>query len=632
MANNEAEAAQAGGSRRLAGLSLAALGIVYGDIGTSPLYALRQCFLGAGRLPVNPTTVLGVLSLVFWALVVVISFKYLTIVMRADNRGEGGILALLALLDPHGRASRRPLPWLLLLAVFGAALLYGDGMITPAISVLSAMEGLQVAGPTMKDFVLPLTVGVLIALFMLQSRGSGRIGRWFGPVMVGWFVVLAVLGVRGILAEPDVLRAVDPGYAVGLFMADPWMSFLLLGGVFLVVTGGETLYADMGHFGRNPIRLAWFGLVLPGLLLNYFGQGAVILAHPALVHHPFYALLPAWGVYPMVVFATVVTVIASQAVISGAFSLTRQAIQMGQSPPLSVVQTSSEAIGQIYLPVVNWVLLIGTVTLVLGFRTSSNLAAAYGIAISATMVITTLLIVRVMRRRWRWPLAAVVAFGAVILPIDLIFLGANLFKIVSGGWVPLVIAAVITVLMTSWRRGQQLVHAQRAEVDMPIEAFLQGLTYEPPVRVRGTAVFLTAPGAHASTGLLHHLKLNQVLHERVLLLTVHTEDVPSVPASERLQVDELGQGFYRVQVAYGFMQSPNLAVAMKLLESLGTVPELEDETTTFYADRTHLQVGPGLRRWRLRLYRFMSHNALGSVDYYRLPPGRSVELGIQVEV
>jgi KUP system potassium uptake protein len=616
----------------LAGLSLAALGIVYGDIGSSPLYALRQCFFAEAQLGVRPDTVLGVLSLVFWALIVVISIKYLGLVMRADNRGEGGILAMLALLDPRGKSSRRPLPVLLLLGVFGAALLYGDGMITPAISVLSAVEGLKVAAPALHDLVLPLTIVVLVALFAVQRRGSGRIGRWFGPVMLLWFALLAVLGLRGILIDPSVLRAIDPSYAWRFFAMQPWVAYLVLGSVFLVVTGGEALYADMGHFGRRPIRLAWFGVVLPGLVLNYFGQGAMVLAHPEAAGHPFYSLVPSWGVYPMVGLATLVTVIASQAVIAGAFSLTRQAMQLGQCPPVNIVQTSSDEIGQIYVPVVNWGLFLATIALVLGFGSSTNLAAAYGIAISATMVITTLLIARVMRRRWHWPPIAVAAFVAVFLPIDLAFLSANLLKVGDGGWVPLAVGGVVVVLMLSWRYGRQQVHARTSDVAMPIEVFLQSLTYEPPTRVRGTAVFLTTPDSRVSNGLLHHLKLNQVLHERVLLLTVLTEDVPRVPAAERLSVTELGHGFYRVYVSYGFMQSPNLAVALKFLEDLGSVPGLEDETTTFYADRTYLVVAGGSGRWGLRLYRFMARNSLGAVDYYRLPPGRSVELGIQVEL
>lgn len=613
-------------------LALTALGVVYGDIGTSPLYALRQCFFGSTQLVVNPDTVLGVLSLVFWALIVVISVKYLAIVMRADNRGEGGILAMLALLDPSGKDSRKSLPVLLLMGVFGAALLYGDGMITPAISVLSAVEGLKVAAPALHDFILPLTVLVLMVLFSVQHRGSGAIGRWFGPVMLLWFALLAVLGVRGILVEPVVLHAIDPFYALKFFMSHPWTAYLVLGAVFLVVTGGEALYADMGHFGRRPIRQAWFGVVLPGLLLNYFGQGAVILAHPTQANHPFYNLVPSWGVYPMIALATLVTVIASQAVISGAFSLTRQAMQMGQSPPINIVQTSSDEIGQIYVPFVNWGLMLSTIALVVGFGSSEHLAAAYGIAISATMVVTTLLIARVMRRRWRWSLWAVAAFVVVFLPIDLMFLSANLFKVTDGGWVPLVVGAVVVVLMTSWRRGRQMVRARSSDVAMPIDAFLQSLTYDPPARVSGSAAFMTAPGGRVPNGLLHHLKLNQVLHERVLLLTVLTEDVPRVSAGERLKVVELGQGFYRVHLSYGFMQSPNVAVALKFLEGDGSVPGLEDETTTFYADRMHLVVGGGLSRWRLRLYRVMARNALSVVDYYRLPPGRSVELGIRIEI
>jgi len=626
-----------GGRRRDLALSLTALGVVYGDIGTSPLYALRQCFFGSGSVPINAANVLGVLSLIFWALIIVISVKYLIFVMRADNHGEGGILALLALLDPwgQGHGRRRRATALILMGVFGAALLYGDGMITPAISVLSAVEGLKVAAPALEPVVIPVTIAVLIVLFLGQKRGTARIGGVFGPVMVFWFLTLAVMGVGGILRNPHVLAAIDPLHALVFFLDNAPAAYLVLGAVFLVVTGGEALYADMGHFGPRPIRLAWFALVLPALLLNYFGQGALLLNHPNEAIHPFYNLVPAWGAYPMVALATVVTVIASQAVISGTFSLTRQAVQLGQSPRMSVVQTSSEEIGQIYIPVVNWALLAATVLLVIGFGSSSNLAAAYGVAVSATMVITTVLAYFVMRRLWHWPRAAALALAALFLVGDLAFFSANLFKINDGGWFPLLVGAVVLLLMTTWRRGRDLMHEHVHERSMPIEAFLTSIEQYEVKRVSGTGVFLTNPGDDVPGGLLHHLKLNQVLHDQVLLLTVVTEDVPRVPALERLEVEPLRTGFYRVHVHYGFMQNPNLPVAIKLCQDLNLITDLDADITVYYADRTTLVpagTGRGMAAWRKRLFAFMARNSLRAVEYYRLPPGRSVELGIQIEL
>ncbi len=623
-------------NRRLFALSLTALGVVYGDIGTSPLYALRQCFFGSGAVNVTPENVLGVLSLIFWALILVISVKYLIFVMRADNHGEGGILALLALLDPwQSRRPRRNMAALIIMGVFGAALLYGDGMITPAISVLSAVEGLKVAAPVLEPFVIPITIAVLIGLFLTQKHGTARIGSVFGPIMVFWFLILAVLGVHGILRNPHVLWAVDPLHAIAFFFENPPQSYLVLGGVFLVVTGGEALYADMGHFGPRPIRLAWFALVLPALLLNYFGQGALILDHPHDAIHPFYNLVPHWAVYPMVLLATVVTVIASQAVISGTFSLTRQAVQLGQSPRMAIVQTSSEEIGQIYIPDVNWVLMVATVALVIGFGSSTNLAAAYGVAVSATMVITTVLAYVVMRKLWHWGTVPAVGLSALFLVGDLSFFGANLFKIGDGGWFPLLVGGLVVLLMTTWRRGRDLLHDQIHERSMPIDAFLTSIENYGPTRVPGTGVFLTNPGNDVPGGLLHHLKLNQVLHEQVLLLTAVTEEVPRVPATERLQVEALRCGFYRVFVHYGFMQSPNLPVAIKLCQDLRLIPDLDADVTVYYADRSTL-VTTGRSRamlpWRKRLFAFMSRNSLRAVEYYRLPPGRSVELGIQIEI
>ncbi len=616
-------------------LGLLALGIVFGDIGTSPLYAVRQCFFGSAHLPVTPLSVLGVLSLIFWSLILIISVKYLLLVMRADNRGEGGILALLALLDPWGRTSHRGPAVLIVLGVFGAALLYGDGMLTPAISVLSAVEGLEVAAPATAELVIPVTLAILILLFSFQKRGTAHIGAVFGPVMLVWFFAIGLLGLLAIVKHPAVLAAVDPLAAVRFFAQDPGFAFVILGGVFLVVTGGEALYADMGHFGPAPIRLAWFALVLPALLLNYFGQGAYILAHAGAAHHPFYNLVPRWAVYPMIALATAVTVIASQAVIAGTFSLTRQAIQLGQSPRLTVVQTSPDEIGQIYVPAVNWALLAATAALVLGFESSTNLAAAYGIAVSATMVITTVLAFFIMRDKWGWPRPLVWAVVVFFLAFDLSFLGANMFKIAEGGWVPLAVAGGALLLMTTWRRGRDLLAERVRARSMPIDTFLSSIKGRGPQRIEGTAVFLTSPGDNVPGGLLHHLKLNTVLHEQVVLLTAITEEVPRVPAANRFEVTARDSGFYRVIVHYGFMQSPNLPVAVKLLRDRALVPTPERDTVAYYADRVTLlpsaQAG-GMPAWRKRLFAFMTHNSQRAVEYYRLPPGSSVELGIQVEL
>ena len=619
---------------RLAKLTLAALGVVYGDIGTSPLYAMRQCFFGATHLPVTQLSVLGVLSLIFWSLILVISVKYLVVVMRADNHGEGGILALLAMLDQWRRESRLG-TMLVLTGLFGAALLFGDGMLTPAISVLSAVEGLEVATPSLSQFVIPITLVTLVLLFTFQKRGTAHIGTVFGPIVILWFVVIGSLGLVNIMQSPHVLAAVNPAAAITFFAHDPKLAFLVLGGVFLVVTGGEALYADMGHFGRAPIRLAWFGLVLPGLLLNYFGQGAYILNHPGEAQHPFYNLVPHWGVYPMVVLSTAVTVIASQAVISGTFSLMRQATQLGQSPPLSVVQTSADEIGQVYVPAVNWMLMLATSALVIGFGSSNNLASAYGVAVSTTMVITTILVFFAMRDRWRWPSTITVLIAGFFMTFDLAFLGANAFKIADGGWVPLTVAGIIMLLMTTWRRGRQLIHKRIHERSVTITKFLSSLELHPPLRIPGTAVFLTSPGDNIPGGLLHHLKLNGVLHEQVMLITAVTKQVPRVSAAKRFDVAKLTCGFYHVFVNYGFMQSPNLTVAVKLCFDLGLVPRAESDSVAYYSD--HTTVIPCERldempMWRKRLYAFMSQNSQRAVEYYRLPPGNSVELGIQVEL
>jgi len=621
------------GGDRTWSLAFAALGIVYGDIGTSPLYALRECFYGEHALAVVPANVLGVLSLIFWALTIVISLKYLLYVMRADNHGEGGILALLALLKPWGRSSRSDRKVLIWLGLFGAALLYGDGTITPAISVLSAIEGLELAAPGLAHFVVPVTVGILVLLFALQHHGTATVGAIFGPVMAVWFVCLAVLGLRGIVSQPAVLAAVDPRHAVAFFFRNGTTAFAILGTVFLVVTGGEALYADMGHFGRRPIRLAWFGLVLPTLLLNYFGQAAFLLGSPTGSVQTFYRLAPSWALLPLIGLATAATVIASQAVISGAFSLTRQAIQLGQCPRMRVIQTSSEEIGQIYLPFVNAALMIGTIALVLGFGSSSRLAAAYGVAVTSTMVITTVLAFFVAVERWDWSLPVALLVTGALLVVDLAFFSANLLKIGDGGWFPLLVGAAVFTLMSTWRRGRELLRRRLDRETEPMRAFLERIKREPPHRVPGTAIFLTGRSRGVPPMLLHHLEHNQVLHERIVLLTTVTEETPRVPASERLDVEELDKGFYRILVHYGFMQSPNVPVALRLWQLVG--PEIDREKTTFYLGRETLiptDERPGMMLWREHLFAFLSRNAARATAFYNIPPDRVVELGIQVEL
>lgn len=621
-----------GSEKRLLLLGLTALGVVYGDIGTSPIYALRECFHGSHPFPPTESNVLGVLSLIFWALMIIISLKYLLFVMRADNHGEGGILALLALLAPWRDDSRKGRT-LLFVGLFGAALLYGDGAITPAISVLSAVEGLEIAAPGLKPFVLPITTVVLVLLFRFQKLGTSRIGIIFGPVMLLWFTTLALLGISWIIRVPKVLAAINPEHAVDFFLNNGWHGFVVLGAVFLVVTGGEALYADMGHFGRFPIRLAWFALVLPALLLNYFGQGALILLHPGLARQPFFNLAPDWALYPLVLLATVATVIASQAVISGAFSLTRQAVQLGQCPHVHIVQTSQSEIGQIYIPSVNWLLMIVTISLVFGFGSSSKLAGAYGVAVTTTMVITVLLAFFVAVDKWRWHPVTVALITLMFLIVDLSFFGANMLKIESGGWFPLAAGVIVFTMMATWRRGREILAQHLEETKEPLELFLRRIAAHPPLRVPGTAVFLIKPIPGTPPQLLHHLAHNQVLHEQVVLLSVVTKEVPRITAENRLEVTVLEQGFSRVIVNYGFMQNPNVPVALRGCESFGLKVNLD--TTTFYLARETLIPSPerpGMILWREKLFSFMTRNALPATDFFRIPPERVVELGIRIEI
>jgi KUP system potassium uptake protein len=615
--------------RRLLMLSLGALGVVYGDIGTSPLYAIRECFHGEYAVAVTPENVLGVLSLVLWSLVLVISVKYLGFVLRADNRGEGGILALVALAVP--RFAPRNTAWLGLLGLFGASLLYGDGMLTPAISVLSAVEGLEVVTPALRPVVIPITVAILIGLFSVQRHGTGRVGALFGPVVIAWFVSIAALGIRGIADHPQVLAAISPHHAVRFFAHNGLHGFTVLAAVFLVVTGGEALYADMGHFGRRPIRLGWFGLALPALLLNYFGQGALLLTDPEAASNPFYRLAPEWAIVPLVALATAATVIASQALISGAFSLTHQAIQLGYAPRLAISHTSAEERGQIYVAPVNWMLAIAACALVVGFGSSSNLAAAYGMAVTLNMAITTVLLCVVAHQRWGWRRAAF-ALGLAFLPIDLAFFGSNLLKLFHGGWFSLVVAAVLFALMSTWKRGREVLRERLEEAALPIDLFLPDLETSTLPRVPGTAVFLTGDPAGTPIALLHNIKHNKVVHERTILLTLITEDVPYVGEGERVTVKALDQGFCRVVARYGFMEMPNVPELLEKVRSERFPIDLAQVSYFMGREQLISTGGSGMGRWREVLFAYLSRNAQSANTYFRVPPNRVVELGAQVEL
>jgi len=616
----------------VAQLSLGALGIVYGDIGTSPLYALRECFHGPHAIAPTPANVMGVLSLVFWSLIVVISIKYLVFVMRADNRGEGGILSLMSLIRPPRRREHNWRWVLILLGIFGAALLYGDGIITPAISVLSAVEGVGIATPAFAHFVEPITIVILIALFLFQRRGTGGVGAVFGPVMLLWFICIAVLGAAHVFAEPRVLGAINPWDAVRLFTDNPGRGFLVLGAVFLVVTGGEALYADMGHFGARPIRIAWFALVLPSLLLNYFGQGALLLKNPSAVSHPFYGMVPGWALYPLVILSTVAAVIASQAVISGAFSLTRQAVLLGYCPRVRIDHTSAREIGQIYVPSVNWALMVSTIALVLGFGSSSSLAAAYGVAVTTTMAITTILMAVVARERWKWSLPAAVSLAAAFLIPDLAFFGANIVKVPHGGWFPLVVAGIVFTLLTTWRRGREILDERLREEILPIDLFLTNIGSGRMPRVQGTAVYMSRTSDGVPPTLLHNLKHNKVLHREIVFLTVLTAEQPHVAQADRLEVSDLGQGVFRVVARYGFMEDAHIPDLLKRIQFPGL--HFPPNDTSFFLGKETIFATkrPGMAIWRERIFGVMSRNARSATLFFKLPPNRVVELGAQIEI
>ena len=622
---------------RLAVLTVTAIGVVYGDIGTSPLYALRECFKPEYGIAPTPSNVYGILSLITWALTLVVSVKYIVFVMRADNSGEGGILAMLALIIHTPTAHKRWRAILISLGLVGAALLYGDGVITPAITVLGAMEGLLVVSPSFARFVIPATMVVLIVLFAFQRLGTGKVGAAFGPMMIVWFGAIAALGAMEILKEPRILAALNPWYAAQFMYTRGWTGFLILGAVVLAVTGAEALYADMGQIGKRPIRLAWFFLVFPCLLLNYFGQGALILRDPVAVENPFYRLAPAMLLYPLIAVATVAATIASQALISGAFSLTHQCIQLGYSPRMTIVHTSAREAGQIYLPAVNHVLMVGCLVVVIGFRSSSALGAAYGIAVTGTMAITSLLFVVVAVNRWHWPRWQALALGSVFLAVDVGFLGANSLKIANGGWVPLAIAAALFTLMTTWKRGRQILGERLKEITVPIEAFLGSLHKESAPRVKGTAVFMSPESGGAPEVLLHHLKHNKVLHERVILLSIETAGVPEVRNEERITVEPKESGFLSVVARYGFMESPDVKEIMELLRRQG-VPSQPLEISYYLGRQLLIPLGQPwkaggltMRLWRKRLFALMARNSRSAAEFFHLPPNRVVELGTQIE-
>jgi KUP system potassium uptake protein len=619
--------------KRLGALSLAAMGVVYGDIGTSPLYTLKECFDPDHGVPLTPENIYGIASLVFWSIIVVVTLKYVLFVMRADNRGEGGILALLALAIRATNTDKTKTGPLVALGLIGAALFFGDGMITPAISVLSAVEGLEVGTPVFQPYIVPITLVVLIGLFSIQSHGTELVGKLFGPVMVVWFFTIAGLGLTEIVGHPDILTAINPAYGMTFLFSHGWIAFIVLGSVVLAVTGGEALYADMGHFGKLPIQISWFVMVLPALMLNYLGQAALLLDNPEAVKNPFYLLAPGWALYPLVALSTLATVIASQAVISGVFSLSRQAVQLGYSPRLDIRHTSDEEEGQIYIPRANWGLLLGIIALVVGFKSSTNLAAAYGIAVTGTMATTTVLALVVARSMWKWPTWLCVSLGVIFLVVDLAFFGANLLKVANGGWFPLAVGAAMFLLMTTWRRGRVILGKRLAEGAMPLDLFLkQQKDSDHILRVRGTAIFMTGDTNTVPIALLHNLKHNKALHQRVVFMTVVTEDIPRVSARDRVVVEGLAEGFYRITVRYGFFQEPDIPKVLRLCKAFGLEFDMMD--TSFFLGRETLipSVHPEMAEWRERLYVVMGRNAVSATDFFRIPAGRVVELGIQVQM
>jgi KUP system potassium uptake protein len=613
-------------------LSLGALGVVYGDIGTSPLYAIRECFHGQHAIALNSGNILGVLSLVFWSLTMVVTVKYVGFILKADNRGEGGVFALLALLlQAKDKMSARSYGLAVLAAVFGAALLYGDGLITPAISVLSAIEGLEVATKASKPFIIPLTCIVLFLLFLVQRRGTGDIGRFFGFIMIVWFLTLGTLGLVEILQSPGVVSSLNPWLAVEFFRANHLHGMVVLGSVVLCITGGEALYADMGHFSPRAIKISWLGLAYPALLLNYFGQGALLLSHPEESFHPFYGLVPKMLLYPAVVLSTIATIIASQAMISGVFSLSQQAVQLGYLPRVRVLHTSAGHRGQIYLPGVNWVMMVGCLGLVLAFQESTNLAGAYGIAVTATMGITSIIYYLVVTRLWNWPIWKAGLLVGLFLFFDVSYLSANLLKLIDGGWFTIGVAVLITICMTTWREGRKAL-AELLTPRLTIDLFLKDIEQKNPYRIPGTAVFMSVNPKGVPVALLHHYKHHKVLFEQVILLSIVTQDLPRIDPKERLTLEEFGQGFYRITALYGFMETPRVPEIMALAGRLGVKTQMAE--TTFFLGRESLFTSGKSRmaHWRKILFSMMSRNAMNPTNYFEIPPGRVIEIGTQIQL
>jgi KUP system potassium uptake protein len=616
----------------MAALTVGALGVVFGDIGTSPLYAMREVFAGAHPLAPSPDRIYGVVSLVFWSLMIVVTLKFVALIMRADNQGEGGIMALISLVQQSPIKTARAKLGLMALGIFGAALFYGDGMITPAVSVLSAIEGMQVVSPSLENLVIPITIGVVTGLFAIQRFGTALVGRMFGPIMAVWFGVLALTGTSEIARHPGILRSLSPTYAAQFLGSEPGTAFLALGSVVLVVTGAEALYADMGHFGRPAIGRAWILAVQPALLLQYAGQGALLLSSPSDVDNPFYRIVPSWGQIPMVVLATIATVIASQAVISGAFSVTRQAVQLGYLPRMAIRHTSATEIGQVYVPAVSWGLFIAVIGLVIGFQSSSNLASAYGIAVTGTLAVDTILAFVVIRMLWKKPLWMVITGATGLLLVDLAFFGANTTKILHGGWFPLVVAALIFIALTTWRRGRELLNERMRSRQIPLDVLIERIVRDPPVRVPGCAVFLASVGTGVPRALLHNLEHNHVLQQKVVLFTARTLNVPFAPDEERLQIEYLGHGLRRVTAAYGFQELPDVPATLRLARDRGL--DIDPAGVSYFLNRVSFVSSPipGMARWRERLFAAMSRNSKSAALFFRIPSEQIVELGMQVDL
>ena len=618
-----------------AALTLLALGIVFGDIGTSPLYAVKETFAPGHGIALTTANILGGLSTIFWSLMIVVSLKYVLLIMRADNRGEGGIMALLALATQSIKGHPEWRTPLLAAGAIGASLFYGDAVLTPAISVLSAVEGLEVATSAFKPYVVPIAVGVIIALFVFQSRGTSAVGALFGPITLAWFLALAAAGLYGIAMNPEVLWALNPVHAISFLSSHSTASFIVLGSVVLAVTGAEALYADMGHFGKSAVRTGWFGVVFPALVLNYFGQGALLIANPAAVQNPFYLLLPGWALYPMIALATAATVIASQATISGAYSITKQAIQLGFLPRMNILHTSAQTMGQIYIPAVNWTLLAAVLAAVIGFGSSSELAGAYGVAVTATMLVDTVLTFFVIRYGWGYPLTLCIAATGFFMFIDVMFFSATLLKVADGGWFPLAIGGIVFTLMVTWRRGREIMFTRLRESTVPLEAFLQSLFHDPPQRVSGTAVFLTATPDVVPHALLHNLYHNKVLHERVVFLTVQVTEVPSVPPEERVRIEPLGNDCYRVTVEFGFMDRPDVWQALLEQSPARGLTFALMETSFFLSRQIVVPIANlpgGMALWRERMFAAMTRNSGSAIEYFSIPTNRVIELGTQVEI